>query len=280
MNAAGSVYAVCSISADITERKRAEEELKRVNETLVQNEKKLRRAFEDLEKAHIDLKGIQTQLIRTEKFAAIGKLSGIISHEFRNQLGVIRNSAFFIKMRLKSDDEKIRQHLDILEKEIQETDRIIENILAFARKNRPELKPVSLKDLLEESIRRIDRFEGIVVKKDYEEVPVFQADAVLLARVFVNILMNGAQAMKNGGTITIRMRIEGQTIRIAFEDTGPGIREEDKKRLFDPLFSTKTHGTGLGLATAKTIVEAHGGSIDVDIVQGHGTTLIVRLTVT
>ena len=279
-NAAGVVYAVCSISTDITERKRAEEELRRVNETLVQNEKKLRRAFEDLEKAHIDLKSIQTQLIRTEKFAAIGKLSGIVSHEFRNQLGVIRNSAYFIKMRLKSDDEKVRQHLDILEKEIQETDRIIENILTFARKNRPELKPVQLKDLLDENLRRIERFEGVTVKKDYDPVPVIQADAVLLSRVFLNILMNAAQAMKNGGVINLRLKAEGQAIRVVCEDNGPGIREEDKKKLFDPLFSTKVHGTGLGLATAKTIVEAHGGTIDVDSVQGHGTTVTVRLTAT
>lgn len=279
-NAAGTVYAVCSISTDITERKRAEEELKRVNETLVLNEKKLRRAFEDLEKAHIDLKSTQVQLLRMEKFAAIGKLSGIISHEFRNQLGVIRNSAFFIKMRIKSEDEKVRQHLDILEKEIQETDRIIENILAFARKNRPDLKAVRLKDLVEEALRRIERFEEVVVKRDYESVPLIQGDAVLLSRVFINILMNAAQAMKSGGTITVRLKAEGQEVRAVFEDTGPGIREEDKKRLFDPLFSTKIHGTGLGLATAKTIVEAHGGAIDVDSVQGHGTTVTVRLTAT
>jgi signal transduction histidine kinase len=252
------------ISEDITER--------------VQNERKLRDAFAGLEKAHAELKSAQSQLILAEKFAAMGKIAGIVSHEFRNQLGVIRNSAYFLKMKLRTEDEKIRNHLDILEKEIQETDRIVENILSFARRNEPAFQPVDLRRVLAASVERASAPPGIrLVTKVRGDLPLIQGDEVLLGRVFVNVILNAIQAMKDSGRLTVQAARAGSFIQVEIEDTGPGIKEEDKERVFDPLFSTKTHGTGLGLATARAIAEAHGGTIELESHFGRGTKVVVRL---
>lgn len=279
-SAQGETYAVCGIATDITERKRAEEQLRRVNEELVRNEKKLIEAFSNLEQAHTELKETQSQLIRAEKFAAMGKIAGMISHEFRNQLGVIRNSVYFLTMKLESDDVKITNHLKILEKEIQETDRIIENILSFARKSQPELKSIDLRRLLEASLEKANISGDVrVAMKVDKGLPSIQGDEVLLTRVFVNIILNAVQAMKSHGRLMIRVSSSSGFIQISFEDTGPGIREEDKRRIFDPLFSTKTRGAGLGLATARVLVEGHGGTIRLESRFGFGTVVVIRLPI-
>lgn len=264
LDARGNPMYLLGISEDITER--------------AANEKQLREAFENLEKAHAELKETQAQLIRAEKFAAMGKLSGMISHEFRNQLGVIRNSAYFIKMRFKGDDEKVKNHLDILEKEIDETNRIIDNILSFAKKNQPELTTVRLESIVEACLAKTRVPPGIKVTVKFEKsLPEIRADEILLGRVFLNLILNAVQAMKVAGKLMVKAAVSGRFVALSFEDTGAGIREEDKKHIFDPLFSTKERGTGLGLATARVIVEAHGGTIDIESHFGRGTTVMVRL---
>jgi len=276
----GKPYALCGISTDITGRKNSEARVRQANEELVANDKKLRKALFDVARAHDELKKAQSQLIRAEKFAAIGKLAGIVSHEFRNQLGVIRNAAYFIKMRLKDPDEKIARHLSILEKEIDETDRIIENILSFARKNKPELKPVSVIALLEKSIERAERPEGVERVWDIQpDLGRMDADEVLLGRVFLNIAMNAYQAIKPPGFFTVSAERSESAITMRFKDTGVGIEPKDLPHIFDPLFSMKTHGTGLGLATSKVLVEAHGGTIELSSKVGEGTLVVVRLPV-
>ncbi len=278
LNAEGKPYALCGISTDITERKHSEERLRHANFELKANEKKLIAALAEVAAAHEGLKSAQSQLIRAEKFAALGKLAGMVSHEFRNQLGVIRNAAFFIKMKLVAPDEKVARHLQILEEEIDETDRIIENILSFARKNKPELRKTDIAKLLDSSLAKAGIPPEIeVVREIPARLPLIDADELLLGRVFLNIALNAVQAIKGPGRLTVRAAAVERALEIRFEDNGSGIEEKDLRRMFDPLFSTKTHGTGLGLATSKVLVEAHGGTIELESRVGLGTTVILRL---
>lgn len=228
-----------------------------------------------------ELKSLQARLALSEKLAAMGRVAGIIGHEFKNQLCVMRNSIYFLKMKLPDADEKIKRHLAILEGQVIETNSIIENILMFAATKRPEFKTADLKELLLTSINKVQIPETIkIINQIDEDLPEIQADSIQLSQVFVNIVKNAAEAMKEKGrlTITASRRI-GDFINIQFEDTGPGIKAEDKMRLFEPFFSTKANGTGLGLVISNSMVRAHGGSINIESEEGKGTTVIIRLPV-
>lgn len=227
-----------------------------------------------------EFKSLQQRLAYSEKFALMGKVAGIIGHEFRNQLAVMRNTVYFLKMKLQDADEKIKEHLGILDGQITETNSIIENILTFAATRQPDLKEIDLKELLSVSIDKAQLSQGIeMVKEIDEDLPKIPADAIQLSRVFINIILNAAQAMEGSGKITVKAYRTDSYMNILFKDTGPGMKEEIKQKIFEPFFSTKEHGIGLGLVTANAIVEAHNGKIDIKSEAGKGTAVIIRLPV-
>ncbi|GEM_PF-3414086 len=274
--------ALASIADEIAigiERKRTEDKLKNSNEELLRHQDKLLHALSDLRKAHLDLQHTQSQLIQSEKFATIGKLAGMISHEFRNELGVMRNAAYFIKMKMKGQDEKIMNHLNILEDRIQETDRIIENIMSFAKTRQPNLSNTNLAELIYASIGKVKIPPNIKIVTEIEKnLPSIQADEVQLSRAFVNVILNAVQAIQEqGGEIRISANRENDYVRILVEDNGPGIPDEDREHLFEPLFTTKARGAGLGLATAQLLIESHDGTINIESEWGKGTTVGIRL---
>jgi signal transduction histidine kinase len=267
-----------SIYRDITERKKAEEALKKANEEL----KRLRDNLEaEVEKKIQEIRLVQDKLARSERLAALGQFAGAIGHEFRNQLGVIRNVAYFLKVKLADEeDKKIIKHLNILEEEIINTDNTIENLLAFARSKKPELRSVDIKEILLDSIEmcKVPRRIRVATQID-SDLPRIEADQIKLNRVFVNIILNAVEAIRGTGQVLIRETRKGNDIDIRIQDNGGGIRPEDKERLFEPAFTTKPRGTGLGLATAKAFIESHGGAIDVQSEVGKGTAVIIRLPV-
>ncbi|MFA5363495.1 MAG: PAS domain S-box protein [Candidatus Omnitrophota bacterium] len=267
-----------SIYRDITGRKNAEEALKKANDEL----KMLRDNLEvEVEKKIQEIRLVQDKLARSERLVALGQFAGAIGHEFRNQLGVIRNVAYFLKMKLADEeDKKIVKHLNILEEEIINTDNTIENLLAFARGKKPELSSVDIKELLLASIEmsKVPPRITVVVQID-KDLPVIEADPIKLNRVFVNIILNAVEAIKKTGRVLIRETRKGSDIDIRIEDTGSGIEPEDKKRIFEPAFTTKPRGTGLGLATARAFIESHGGTIDVESEAGKGTAVIISLPI-
>jgi signal transduction histidine kinase len=207
-------------------------------------------------------------------------LGSIIGHEFKNQLGVMRNSVYFLKMKLQDADEKIKRHLEILEGEITETNKIIENISTFARTKQLELKELDLKELLLASIEKVKIPENISIATHLDrDLPKIKADEVQLTGVFVNIILNAVEAMGRGGRLTVKALYRDDCINILFEDTGPGIKEEDKRMIFEPFFSTKASSRGLGLATCSVIMEAHGGNINIESEIGKGTKVTVKLPI-
>lgn len=240
-----------------------------------QNKKAILEIFEDI----TDYKKTQERLALSERLAGIGRMAGVIAHEFRNQLGVIRNVVYFLKMKIEDKDEKVRRHLVILDEQVSDTERIIENILTFARTKQPKLEKTDLKELLSTSIDKVKVPQGIELDAQIEQLPLFDADPLQLGGVFVNIILNAVQAMGEKGRLQIILTKENNYATIIFKDTGKGIREEDRGRIFEPFFSTKARGAGLGLATAKIIIEGHGGSIDIKSDYGKGAAVTIRLPV-
>jgi len=226
-----------------------------------------------------EIKELQEKVIAAEKLAAMGKVASIIGHEFRNQLGVIGISVYFLKMKLRDGNEKVKQHLGILERQVTETNRLVDNILAYSRSGEMERKSLDTGNVLSAAIDKIPNTDKISIATKIESgLPRIDGDEIRLGQVFVNLITNALQAMgEKEGRLTISAVSTGGFLEIIFEDTGPGIREEDRSKLFTPFFSTKPRGVGLGLAFCKNIIELHNGTIDIKGGPLKGTIVTVRL---
>ncbi len=238
---------------------------------------------EELEQANAQLLEAQSQLVRTEKLAAIGELSAGVAHDLRNPLGAIRNGVFFLKARrTKSDrlttDPKVAEFLSVIDERITKCDKIIGDLISFTRISNPTYSAVTLSDVLESTLWAIETPNGISIIRDYGDEPVeAQADLNQLIRVFTNLTINALEAMPDGGELTIGMRRAGTMAEVTFKDTGTGVSLEELEKIFDPLYTTKIQGTGLGLAVCQEIVAKHNGRIDFFSDVGIGTTFTVRL---
>ncbi|MBU0571495.1 MAG: hypothetical protein KKC50_05580 [Candidatus Omnitrophica bacterium] len=269
-------------------------ELKKARDEVVSYSKGLE---EKVKQRTGELEEAQDRLIRFEKLAVLGKLAGVVGHELRNPLGAIRNSIYFLRMRLgQTLDEKIKKHLNILDEEVDTSDRIITDILTFGRIKEPQLAKTDINDVIKESLGR-ERLPGnIEVTAELEHrLPEIQADAAQLRQVFSNLILNAVQAMPAGGSLTIRTGREKVTESgrrktdkfklgmdvavIEFKDTGEGVPEKSLDGIFEPLFSTKIRGTGLGLSVCQSIIEGHKGGIEVESEMGKGTVFRVKLAV-
>jgi len=259
------------IDRDITERKQAEAELKKYSETLevmvAERTKELREA--------------QEQLVRKEKLAVLGKLAGGVGHELRNPLGAIKNAAYFLNMVLENPEPDVKETLEIMNKEVTRSEDILSSLLDFARPTILTLRKVRINDVIAEAVTRSPIPENITLTRNPDDtLSDIMADPDKLLQVFTNLITNACQAMPDGGSLTITIISPAEDrVSVSVSDTGPGISEENMKRLFEPLFSTKAKGIGLGLVVTKAIIEAHQGSIDVRSESGKGTTFTVTLPV-
>jgi len=255
-------------------RKRADEEIKEHRDHLE----------ELVEERTRELRQTQEKLIASERLAVLGQFSGNVAHEIRNPLGVISSSAYFLKRIIKDDNEKVRTHLDQIQKQVVSCAKIIESILNLTRMKAPRLAPLNLLDLVLSEFVTIDVPAYISVKWDLPEHPIpILGDKAQLMLVFNNIIKNAVQVMPDGGTLTVGAEIvseeEKSWAQIRFSDTGPGIEPANTDRIFQPLFTTKTQGIGFGLSIANLIVERHGGIIFVESKTGEGATFVIRLPV-
>jgi signal transduction histidine kinase len=252
------------------ERQRAQEELEEYSERLE----------EIVEQRTRELRQAQEQLIYVERLAAIGQLSAGVGHELRNPLGNISNCVYYLNMRLGDADERLRKHLDIIEEEIARSTKIINDLLSFARAKASDLREVQINALVKKALSRTPVPENMAVITELgEDLPPLMADPGQIEQVFINMISNAAQAMPDGGRLEIATKAENGFIVTEFKDNGCGISEENLGRLFEPLFTTKTKGIGLGLAVSRRLVEGHGGTIGVESEVGRGTTFRVRLPI-
>jgi PAS domain S-box-containing protein len=237
------------------------------------------RLYEDLHHSFAELRQAQAQLLAQERLAALGELSAVVAHEVRNPLGVIFNSVGSLRRALRPEGDA-RVLLDILQEEADRLNRIVGDLLDFARPAPPAPEAQSLEAVLEEAVAAaVAEANGAVrVERAVEPgLPPVTMDGHQMRQAFLNVAANAAQAMIRGGTLTVRARREGPWVRVDLEDEGPGIPPEVRRRVFQPFFTTKPSGTGLGLAVVKRIVEAHRGEVAFENLPGKGTRFTVRL---
>ena len=225
-------------------------------------------------------KRLEERLRFSEKFTFLGQLASSVAHEIRNPLGVIKNSVYFLNIRLKEHaDEKVVKHLRIMEANINAADRIISDLLDLARNKVGALELVDLNGILERAFASLSVPEDIKVITKLDKIPKMLLDPERIKRVFMNIIQNAVAAMPKGGKLVVGISRSGDSVEISFKDSGEGITEENMQKLFTPLFTTKAKGLGLGLAICKQIVEGHHGDIVVKSKVGEGALIIVRLPI-
>jgi signal transduction histidine kinase len=242
------------------------------------------RLFEDLKRSYDELAKTQRVLVDRERLAALGELAAVVAHEVRNPLGIIWNSLVSLRKLLRPTGD-VEMLLGIVGEESDRLNRIVGDLLDFARPNEPALRAESLEAILAgamESAKSAGLPAGIVLDLETgEPLPSVLVDARLLRQAFINLVINAVQAMPKGGRVTIRAALERTgdeaRARVDVVDEGPGIPESVAEQVFQPFFTTKATGTGLGLAVVKRIVDAHRGEVRVLPSSDRGTTFRVRL---
>jgi two-component system sensor histidine kinase PilS (NtrC family) len=235
--------------------------------------------FQDL----TELRRMEQAVQRSERLASIGRLAAGIAHEIRNPLASISGSVEVLKS-LPGADTETRQLVDIAVREVDRLDRLISDLLDYARPRTEERQPLDLGEMIGEiglSIEHERRDRNISVAVDAEPGVGIDGASGQIRQVLWNLIRNAIDAMPSGGTLRMASSLEELTgghreAVVTVSDTGVGIPEEDLDRIFEPFFSTKPNGTGLGLATVARIVEDHRGNIDMQSDQGKGTTFTVR----
>ncbi|HET9553343.1 MAG TPA: protoglobin domain-containing protein [Anaeromyxobacteraceae bacterium] len=217
------------------------------------------------------------QQARVERLSTFGQLVGSIGHDLRNPLGVIETSLFILRGRI-GEDERAKKHVDRIKEQLDLANGIITNLLDMIR-NRPLAREaVKVGEVVRAAVEVVKRPAGVTVALDgVAALPEIQADPVQLRQIVVNLVENAVHAASPQGAVTVRGRVEGPDVLIDVEDTGPGVDPATRRRLFEPLITTKEKGIGLGLALVKRIAERHGGGVDYSDREGGGARFTVRL---
>jgi signal transduction histidine kinase len=223
-------------------------------------------------------KMLERQLIQSAKLASLGELAASIAHEVRNPLASISASAQVLRRKLERDTER-REFTEMILLESRHLEELVNNLLDFARPSKSELKMVPLNDLLEETIslivRQIEK-QGVELVRNYDPGrPSAEIDERQIKQALLNVLINALQAMPEGGLLRVETASTERKVSITVADTGPGIPAENVEKIFQPFFSTKHQGAGLGLSIVKRIIEEHGGSISVE--NGGGAVFTISL---
>ncbi|MBC7130275.1 hypothetical protein H5T51_03500, partial [Candidatus Bathyarchaeota archaeon] len=220
----------------------------------------------------------QDKLLKAQRLAIIGELAGMVGHDLRNPLTSISAATYYLKKRLeKMEDQKLMAMINLIEKNIAYSNKIVNDLLDYSRDIKLELNETTPKKLVEDTLTHIEVPDNIrLINKANSKVKI-TVDYEKMKRVFINLIRNAIDAMPNGGTLTIKSKKKGEQIMFSFSDTGIGMTEEVLKNLWNPLFTTKAKGMGFGLSICKRFIEAHGGSITVKSSPGKGTTFTVKL---
>jgi signal transduction histidine kinase len=248
-------------------------------EALREQSEKRRRTAEHLTEANRQVLLAHEAVRRSDKLAALGQLTAGLAHELRNPLGTIKASAEMLNKQLSAENEVARELAGFISTEVDRTNSLVTRFLQFARPLKLRMETSDLAQLLDRSITAAEReAPGIAFYRNYApEIPPFKFDAELMERVFYNLVLNAAQATAGGGAVTVKTRAEGGVAEIAVIDRGVGIEPAQMKDIFNPFFTTKPEGVGLGLAIVAKIVDEHGGKIAVESEPGKGSIFCVSL---
>lgn len=251
--------------------------------------RKSQAAVEKLAEANRHLEEAEAQVRRADRLAALGQLTAGLAHELRNPLGTLKTSAEMLQRRVSGDNEIAREMAGYISQEVDRVNSLITRFLDFARPRNLRLEKTDLHAMLDHAIELFDREKSgaaasATVFKNYSpDVPPVQAEAELMQQVITNLLSNAAQASPPGAVVTVTTRLantpDGTKAEIAVIDRGSGIDPKHLESIFNPFFTTKAEGVGLGLAVVSKIVDEHGGQIAVESTPGEGSVFRVYLPV-
>ncbi len=221
----------------------------------------------------VDLKEAQDRLGRRERLVVLGQLAGSVAHEIRNPLGVMKNSIYFLRLTQKLKDEKAMQHLGLIEDEITRANRIITELLDYARDPTSQIGQLVLQEAFYRALAEVEVPETIRVEHEFEDGPMdVTGDSGQIERILANFLRNAVQAMPDGGLLSMRCQPRGDLMVAEVEDSGIGIAEDEIVRIFEPLYTGKAKGIGLGLPLSQRYAQLNGGRIECESELGTGAT--------
>jgi PAS domain S-box-containing protein len=259
-----------SIVRDITEKKQIQQKIQDYSKSLE----------ETVALRTVELKEAQNRLLKAERLAAIGEMAGMVGHDLRNPLSGIKNAVYYLKKKeVNCYNESKNKMFSVIDASIEHANKIINDLLDYSKNIRLEISETSPKSLLLTALSTLEVPNRITLLDNTQNMPSFRADVGSIRRVFVNLIKNAVEAMPEKGTLEIKSLQTQSKIEFYFIDSGVGISEETKAKLFTPLVTTKAQGMGFGLAICKRLVEAHGGKIDVKSKLGEGTTFKVTLPI-
>lgn len=231
-----------------------------------------------------EIRDLQEKVRRSERLASLGRLAAGVAHEIRNPLSSIRGFAQYFMRRLKGQEEE-QGYASIMVKEVDRLNRVISELLDFARPKEPHREPQALEEIVDYSLKLLQpefSQKKIKVEKSFEpDLPKVGVDRDQISQALLNLFLNSFESIEGEGKIKVSLKKinDPPALEAAIMDTGRGIAREDLEKVFEPFFSTKRKGSGLGLAIVHQIVEGHGGDISVDSQEGRGTTFRITLPV-
>jgi len=236
---------------------------------------------EQLAEANRNLQEAEAAMRRSERLAALGQLSAGLAHELRNPLGTMKASAEVLERNVETENEVARELAGYIASEVDRTNSLITRFLDFARPLQIRVKPTEVAEVIDRAVDELQKrqppYEISVYKNYSPDVTPVSLDSELMQRVIYNLLENAAQATPTDGAVTVKTRPVSGGVEIAVIDRGAGIATDDLESIFNPFFTTKTSGVGLGLAIVARIVDEHGGKMAVESEPGHGSVFRILL---
>ncbi len=254
----------------------------RVQASHAEQEARVTARTAELRAAMKTIEDTRDELVRKERLAILGQLSSGVGHELRNPLGVMNNAVYYLEAVLKDATPTTLEYLGILKTQIHISEKIVSDLLDFARIKKPDRHSVTMESVVAQLLKSVPPPANVrTVTELSPQVPRLYADPVHVNQILTNLASNAYQAMGNaGGTVTIRATPDGPgNVQIEVSDTGPGIEPENLPKVFEPLFTTKSRGIGLGLAVSRTLATTNGGSLSVKSPPGQGATFTLVLPV-
>jgi two-component system NtrC family sensor kinase len=237
----------------------------------------LKAKLQDLKIRDERIRSFEEELVRANKLSALGELAGSIAHEIKNPL--ISIQGFAGRILKTTDKDKIEIYARLIEKEAERLSTVLMKLLEYSRMDTPRKERVEVDGIIDDTVlfmeHHLTRFKNIEVSVEKgRNVPPIVVDKIHIQQALVNIIINAAQSMPQGGTIHIRSGVEDRNAYISVTDSGGGIEPENMEKIFDPFFTTKPkgEGTGLGLSLCKRLMKANEGDISVESVPGQGST--------